>query len=176
MTLLLSPPLRPRNGRTLEVLGIARISTVHQDELSLTDQEDLYRRWLGQHYDGPFNLRMIASQGSGERLDRPESAEARAAVESGRYDLVIAEDLSRIFRRLHAAMFCEFCQDYATRLIAINDRVDTAGDWKLAAYFAVLKHESCNQDTSERIRRSLRSRFAQGGIVQFVIFGYAWPT
>ena len=54
-------------------------------------------------------------------------------------------------------------------------RVDTAGDWKLAACFAVLKHESSNQDTSERIRRSLRSRFAQGGIIQFVIFGYVKP-
>jgi len=33
----------------LKVLGIARISTEHQDVLSLADQEALYRRWLAEH-------------------------------------------------------------------------------------------------------------------------------
>jgi len=45
----LLPPLTPRNGATLKVLGIARISTEHQDVLSLADQEALYRRWLAEH-------------------------------------------------------------------------------------------------------------------------------
>ena len=62
-----------RNGQVLEVLGVARISTLNQDERSLDDQEALLRRWLATHYSGPFNLRMIATQGSGERLDREES-------------------------------------------------------------------------------------------------------
>jgi hypothetical protein len=49
----LQPPLVPRNGATLRVLGIARISTEHQDQRSLADQEALYRRWLDGHAGGP---------------------------------------------------------------------------------------------------------------------------
>ena len=36
------------------------------------------------------------------------------------------------------------------------------------AFFAVFKHESDNKDTVARIRRSLRHRFTQGGVVQTV--------
>src|ERR1700733_11749839 len=126
MQSLLHPPLQPRNGLILWVLGIARISTEHQDERSLDDQEALYRRWLDEHLGGqPYHLEMIAGRGSGECLDRQEALAATAAVESRRIDLVIAEDLGRIFRRVHALLFCELCQDCDTRLIALNDQVDT---------------------------------------------------
>jgi len=46
----LDPPLRPRRGVTLHVLGICRISTVHQDLHSLDDQEALLRRYIADHY------------------------------------------------------------------------------------------------------------------------------
>ena len=97
-------------------------------------------------------------------------------VESSRFDLVITEDLGRICRRVHAHIFCETCEDHETRLIAINDSVDTErDDWRLGSFFAVMRHESYNRDTSQRIRRSLRNRFSQGGVVQTTIFGYIKP-
>jgi DNA invertase Pin-like site-specific DNA recombinase len=158
------------------VLGIARISTEHQDQQSLADQEALYRRWLDQHAGLPYELEMIAGRGSGESLDREEARRARAAVESGQFDLVIAEDLGRIFRRIHAQLFCELCEDYETRLIALNDQVDTAQDnWRLLAGFASMRHEMYNKDTASRIRRTQRNRFQQGGVVQTVVFGYIKP-
>jgi site-specific DNA recombinase len=172
----LQPRLMPRIGHILLVLGIARISTVHQDQRSLADQEALYRAWLDRHAGCPYHLVMIAGRGSGESLDREESRQARAAVESGRYDLVIAEDLGRIFRRVHAQLFCELCLDYETRLIAINDQVDTAQEnWRVLAGFASMRHEMYNADTAKRIRRSLRNRFVQGGVVQAVVYGYIKP-
>jgi DNA invertase Pin-like site-specific DNA recombinase len=172
----LQPPLFPRNGQTLKVLGIARISTEHQDALSLEDQEALYRQWLSQHTDTRSTLIMIAGRGSGESLDREEALRATAEVETGTYDLVIAEDLGRIFRRVHAQLFCELCEDMGTRLIAINDHVDTGSeDWRLHAFFATMRHEMYNADTAKRIRRSLRNRFQQGGVVQTVVFGYIKP-
>ncbi|MFO0878157.1 MAG: recombinase family protein [Gemmataceae bacterium] len=176
MTSLLNPPLRPRRGGDLQVLGIARISTEHQDQRSLVDQEALYRRFLDDHAGLPYHLEMIAGQGSGECLDRKEAIQATAEVESGRFDLVIAEDLGRIFRRAHAHLFCELCEDHGTRLIALNDQVDTAQDnWRVLAGFATMRHEMYNADTAKRIRRTLRSRFTQGGIVQTVIYGYIKP-
>jgi len=172
----LQPPLSARNGRVLEVLAICRISTAHQDERSLADQEASYRVWLDRHTDLPYELTVIASQGSGECLDREAYLEAVAAAESGKYDLIVCEDLGRICRRVHAHIFCENCLDHDTRLIAINDHVDTGReDWHLGSFFAVMRHESYNRDTAARIKRSLRNRFANGGVIQFTIFGYVKP-
>ncbi|MFM7152186.1 MAG: hypothetical protein ACKO23_20350, partial [Gemmataceae bacterium] len=85
----LRSPLAPRNGQRLRVLGIARISTEHQDVRSLADQEALYCRWLEQNHGLPYDLTMIAGRGSGESLVRAEVQQATEAIETGTYDLVI---------------------------------------------------------------------------------------
>src|SRR5690606_461478 len=105
----LQPPLAPRNGRSLRVMAVCRISTVGQDEKSLADQEALYRRWIDQHVNGHYEVIVLSSQGSGECLDRAEYLRAIDLVESGAFDLVLTEDLGRICRRVHAHIFCELC-------------------------------------------------------------------
>ena len=177
MVVRLDPPLKPRRGGILYVLLICRISTVHQDPLSLEDQEALLRRYLAEHYDGQVVIvRVIATQDSGESLDRPELAEAESLVEGRTIDLVLVEDLGRICRRNYAFTFCELAQDHDTRVIALNDHVDTGrGDWQMNALFTTFKHEASNRDTAHRIRRTLRNRFTQGGIVQTTIYGYIKP-
>ena len=173
----LDPPLAPRRGRTLRVLAICRISTEHQDRRSLDDQEALLRRYRRRPPRRPGRLDVIASRGSGEYLDRKELAEAEELIESRTFDLVVAEDLGRHLPPRQAPIeICEMCQDSGTRLIAINDHVDTArDDWRLNAFFAVFRHESYNTDTAQRIRRSLRNRFTQGGVVQTFLYGYVKP-
>jgi site-specific DNA recombinase len=155
------------------VLIIARISTVHQDLRSLADQIALCEKYVRDRYPGPVRFAHIQSRGSGEYLDRAELAQAEVAVESRAYDLAMTEDLGRICRRNRAVDFCELCEDADTRLVAINDSLDTADDgWRLSAFFASFKHESGNKDTSKRIRRTLRNRFEQGGVVQTFPYGY----
>ena len=172
----LQPPLEARNGLMLRVLLICRISSVNQDERSLQDQEALYRRWIADHTDLPTDMVVVSSQGSGECLDREEYLRAIELVESDTFDLVITEDLGRICRRVHAHLFCEICEDHQTRLVAINDHVDTGReDWRLGSFFAVMRHEAYNADTSRRIRRSLRNRFSQGGVLRVSIYGYIKP-
>jgi DNA invertase Pin-like site-specific DNA recombinase len=163
-------------GGSAGLLGIARISTEHQNALSLEDQEAFSRRWLAEHTDLSYRLTMISGRGSGECLDREEARRAENEVESCTYDLVIAEDLGRIFRRIHALLFCELCEDVGTRLIALNDHVDTAQDnWRVLAGFASMRNEMYNADTAKRIRRSLRNRFQMGGVIQSVVFGIIKP-
>ena len=58
--------------------------------------------------------------------EREEYLQLIEMVESGEYDLVLTEDLGRIVRRIHAHLFCELCADHGTRLIALNDHVDTS--------------------------------------------------
>jgi site-specific DNA recombinase len=168
--------LRPRNGVVLRVLVIARISTVHQDARSLDDQVALCQRYVSDRYQGEFETTVIQGRGSGEALDRQDLVDAEAAVETGRYDLVVVEDLGRICRRNYAVYFCKPCEDSQTRLIALDDSLDTArGDWRVNAFFASFKHESANKGTSLRIRRSQRNRFQLGGVVQTFPYGYIKP-
>ncbi len=177
--ILLTPPLEARDGHTLRVLAICRISSTDaakQDVRSLDDQENLIRNWVASHWEGPVEVKVIAGRGSGERLDRQESRDAEDALETRRYDLVISEDLGRIFRRMQAFEFCEIAEDHDTRVIALNDHVDTGAEgWRISAFFASMRHEMYNADTASRIRRTHNNRFRQGGVVQFVIFGYEKP-
>ena len=171
----LEPRIAPRNGRVLKAVGITRISTLNQDIRSLADQQALLRKWVEDRYEGSVEWTFIEGQGSGECLDREQVAEADRLVASGQCDLVVMEDLSRHMRRVHAVLFCEACEDANTRLIAINDGIDTFNDWRLHAFFAAMKHEQSNKDTSLRIKRSLRNRFMQGGVVQTTVYGYVKP-
>jgi site-specific DNA recombinase len=172
----LYPPLAPNSGSILKAILVCRISKVSQDERSLNDQENLLRQWLRDHYDGPIDIRVISGQGSGECLLRREALQLEEAVAEGRVDLVLAEDLGRVYRRLHALIFCETCEDVGTRVFALNDGLDTAQEnWRMCGMFAAMRHEAYNQDTAKRIRRTLRNRFQQGGVVQTHIYGYIKP-
>ena len=70
MAYQLDPPLAPRQGGVLDVLGICRISTLHQDVRSLDDQEALIRRYVSDHYNGPVSFHCLKAQESGEHLER----------------------------------------------------------------------------------------------------------
>jgi DNA invertase Pin-like site-specific DNA recombinase len=176
VAIALNPPLVARDGMTLRVVTVCRISTGQQDERSLDDQLAKLKQFVADHFDGPVEWTAISSRGSGEHLDREEIYRLEGLIEGGRVDLVIAEDLARIFRRKRAYDLCESCVDFRTRLIAINDRVDTAEDgWEDGAFISTWHHERSNRDTSERVKRSLRNRFQQGGVCQTFSFGYIKP-
>lgn len=170
------PAPKPKNGILYKVLVVERISTIHQDERSLDDQGAFSKRWLDQNLDGPYEVEVISSRGSGERLDRIELENLCDRIESGTLDLVIAEDLARICRRSFVIGILEAAEDSGTRVIAINDSVDTNEEnWRFHAGFASMKHESYNVDTSKRIQRSLRNRFQTGQMVHTLPAGYIKP-
>ncbi|WDI43774.1 recombinase family protein [Bremerella sp. P1] len=168
--------LPPKNGVVYQVLIVARISTEHQDPRSLSDQETLCRQWADSNVSGQTNVRVIESQGSGELLDRQELRDLETAIESNKYDFLIVEDVGRICRRHRVHDFLEMAIDNDTRVIAINDHIDTlVDDWKLKISFASMHHEISNADTGKRIRRTLRSRHMQGLVVQCLPYGYIKP-
>jgi site-specific DNA recombinase len=64
-----SKPLLPRNGETLVVGIVARISGCpNQKELSLDHQIDHGKEVIAELYDGPVEFRTIATNGKGEQL------------------------------------------------------------------------------------------------------------
>ena len=136
-------PLVPRVvGGPLRVLVIGRISTVHQDLESIEASYRYVSRHLGRLYQGPLHLKQLGEQGSGLRSDRPSIVEAEREIATGTWDLVIAEDLSRIYR--NPRLIYAFVQDAVqceTRVIGIGDNLDTADEnWEVALGAAALEH------------------------------------
>lgn len=177
---LFSPPLAPpRNGHTYQFIVVGRVSDPRpgkQDERSLDDQQALWGQRLRDNVDVPYQVTVVNGKGSGELLEREEYQRLIDLVESRKFDAVFAEDLGRVVRRIHAHLFGELCEDTDTRLVAPNDRVDTAQPgWREASIFSAFHHERSNRDTSERIKRTHRNRFMNGGCLRDLRFGWLKP-
>ncbi|MCA9117318.1 MAG: recombinase family protein [Planctomycetaceae bacterium] len=178
----LNPPLKARHGQTLKVILVGRVSDPRPGkqnrDQSLGDQQSLQHRWLAQHAGMPLDITVVAGSGSGELLDREEYVELQRLTNTGRFDLVLTEDLGRIARRVDAYQFCELCEDRGTRLIAINNHnVDTeTPGWRDAAFFNAYFYEKHNRDKSENLKGRLRSRFQAGGALERPLYGYVDPA
>lgn len=171
--------VRARNGRVIRILFIVRVSSPgegKQDIRSNDDQVQLLREFVKANIREPYEIVVISGTGSGENLSRPQFLELYEKIESEQFDLVLVEDLARIARRLKTHDVCELCIDCGTRLISLNDNVDTADEgWEDRSIFAAWHHQRSNRDTSLRIKRSLNNHFTNGGALSLPIFGYIKP-
>lgn len=171
-------PIRPRNGHTLVVGIVARISGgPNQKELSLDDQIDHAKQVVAEMYDGPVEYRVIATKAKGERLDRPELAEVETMLRSGEADFLLAEDIGRIVRGTAVSELCGIAVDNRVRVLAPNDCIDTAEDtWEEDVIAACRDHVGHNAHTSKRIKYKLMNRFKKfGGAMARPIYGYVVP-
>ncbi len=109
--------LTPRNGHTLMVCTVARISGCqNQKEMSLEDQIDNASEEVAELYEGSVDFHTIETKAKGESLDRPELQQIEAAYKSGKYDLFVFDDLSRLIRGGEAARLLGIGVDHGTRL------------------------------------------------------------
>ncbi|HYE19758.1 MAG TPA: hypothetical protein VEA69_15010 [Tepidisphaeraceae bacterium] len=172
-------PLVPRNGHTLVVGIVARISgCANQTELSLEDQVDHGKEVVVGLYDGPVEYRLVQTTGKGERLDRPELAEVEQMLRRGELDLLICEDLGRLVRGTAAKDLCAIAVDNFTRVIAPNDFIDTNDEtWEEDVIAACRDHVGHNAHTSKRLKHKLMNRFVKfGGATARPVAGYAVPA
>lgn len=157
-------PRTPRNGHTLVVGIVARISGCqNQKELSLEDQIDHGKQVVAEYYQGPADYRVIATKGKGERLDRPELAELEALLRTRELDLLVVEDIGRLVRGAEAVRLCGIAVDHGVRVLAPNDCVDTAEDsWEEDEISACRDHVGHNAHTSKRLKHKFRSTSVSG--------------
>lgn len=171
-------PLIPRNGHTLVVGIIARISGCkNQKEVSLEDQVDHGKQVVTDDYQAPVEYRVIATKGKGERLDRPELEQIEAMLRTGELDLLVAEDIGRMVRGAEAVRLCGIAVDHGTRVIAPNDCIDTSEEsWEEDVISACRDHVGHNAHTSKRLKHKLMNRFVKfGGATPREIYGYIKP-
>ncbi|MBL9083083.1 MAG: recombinase family protein [Planctomycetales bacterium] len=167
-------PLSPKSGDTLRVIALGRISTVYQDVENIAASYRYIESYLGKIYQGPLDITFLGEQASGMRTDRTTIRQAEDLIAGGQIDLVVAEDLSRIYRNpRHQYNFVQDAVDAGTRVILIGDHLDTADEnWEVMMGAAALRHGLHIPDTRRRVRRTATHAFHQGGMVQKIRFGY----
>lgn len=168
-------PLCPKNPNgPLKVILIGRISTEHQNLESIDASFRYAQEFLARLYDGPVEFKQLGERASGMLVDRATIREAEDLIATGEWDLVLAEDLSRIFRNpRHQLGFVQDTVDSETRVICIADNIDTASDhWEVMLGAAALRHGTMIPDTRRRVRRSATHAFHSGGMVLRVKYGY----
>ena len=124
------------------------------------------QQFIERHYKGPVRYKLLGEQFSAKVLDQSVIIEAAELMATGEWDVLIAENLSRICRNpLHQYNFVQNCVDVGTRLICIADSLDTADqNWETMVSLATLRHWLSVPDTRRRIKRTARGS-SHGGDV-----------
>lgn len=165
-------------GRKIRVVIYARYSTDEQNPQSIEAQVAYCRRFLTALglSDDELQITVLSDPGiSGEIIHRPGILQVLEGIQKRRFDLVVPEDASRLYRNVSATMeFAETAVDHDVRLICINDEVDTADEeyWEDRLYEAARHHAKSNKLTSRRIQRALEDLWEQGAAIGLLKPGY----
>jgi hypothetical protein len=167
--------LEPKRADGLAmVLSLGRVSTEGQQLSNIEAGHDYAEAVLKQVHSGPAHVKRLGEQGSGMLVERAAILEAYEEILSGKWDLVLMEDVSKAYRNprwIYA--FVQDCVDNGVRVIAPGDSLDTADEnWEVVLGTAALRHGLHIPDTRRRVRRTGIKAFNDGGMVLRVRFGY----
>jgi DNA invertase Pin-like site-specific DNA recombinase len=176
----LRQPLQLPTGRELRVLIHARFSTEEQRQSSIDDQIAACRAFLDVSLPKGTKPTRIAvevikePEVSGEIADRPGINQVWAGIEAKRWDVIIAEESSRLYRHhTKAGELFESAVDAGVRVICPSDYIDTADDdWPDRLHMCQMQHARSNFYTRQRIRRAHDGLWARGAAVGNTVIGY----
>jgi len=107
--------------------------------------------------------------------DRRTIREAEDMIADGKVDLILVEDVGRIYRDpRHLIAFVNDVVDAGVRLVSINDALDFADgdDWETTLTIAMVRHGFAAVDARKRVNRMATYAFNRGGDVKKIRFGY----
>lgn len=171
----MSIPIVVPAGRRLRVVLYARFSTDEQNQNSITDQFAACRRFLKKMGVTACNIDEFRDEEiSGEEVHRPGIDAVREGIINKRWDLLVSEESSRLFRHPSGCMtFFEEAVDIGLRLICLNDFIDTAEDnWQKHLRDAQDNHCEANRLTRLRVGRAFEARWDNGHAVTWLRPGY----
>lgn len=101
---------------------------------------------------------------SGTTFDRPDFQRMIGDIQSGKINMVVTKDLSRLGRNyVMTGQYTDFIfPQYGIRYIAVNDSVDTLNDDNDIAPFKNILNEMYAKDTSKKISSARRVSAKQG--------------
>jgi hypothetical protein len=177
---LRQPIQLPPNGQPLRALIHARFSTEEQRQSSIDDQVAACRTFLESNLPKGWTPQQIEidvitePEVSGEIADRPGINKVWAGIEAKRWQVIIAEESSRLYRHhTKAGELFESAVDADVRVICPSDYIDTADDdWPDRLHMCQMQHSRSNFYTRQRIRRAHDGLWARGAVVGNTVIGY----
>jgi site-specific DNA recombinase len=167
-------------GKPLHVLIHARFSTEEQRQSSIDDQVAACRAFLEANLPKGTKPTQVTVEVirepeiSGEIADRPGINQVWAGIEAKRWELIIAEESSRLYRHhTKAGELFESAVDAGVRVICPSDYIDTADDdWPDRLHMCQMQHARSNFYTRQRIKRAHDGLWARGAAVGNTVVGY----
>ena len=166
--------------RRLDVLIHTRYSTDEQSQSSIDGQINSCQRFLTanlprDHRPEQVNVEIIREpEISGEIADRPGINQVWAGIKTHRWDVILAEESSRLYRHMtFASLFFDTAVDAGIRVICPTDFIDTADeDWPERLHAALGHHGRANHFTRRRIKRAQENRWVSGAAMGPLAIGY----
>jgi len=176
----LRQPIVIPTGRPLRALIHARFSTEEQRQSSIDDQVASCRSFLEANLPKGYKPQQVVveviaePEVSGEIADRPGINQVWAGIEAKRWDVILAEESSRLYRHhTKAGELFESAVDAGVRIICPSDYIDTADDdWPDRLHICQMQHSRSNFYTRQRIRRAHDGLWARGAAVGNTKIGY----
>jgi DNA invertase Pin-like site-specific DNA recombinase len=176
----LRQPIVIPTGKTLRVLIHARFSTEEQKQSSIDDQVASCRSFLESNLPKGYKPQQVVvevitePEVSGEIADRPGINQVWAGIEAKRWDVILAEESSRLYRHhTKAGELFESAVDADVRIICPSDVLDTLDDdWPDRLHMCQMQHARSNFYTRLRIRRAHDGLWARGAAVGNTVIGY----
>jgi DNA invertase Pin-like site-specific DNA recombinase len=176
----LRQPIVIPTGKPLRVLIHARFSTEEQRQSSIDDQVAACRAFLDANLPKGTRPAQVAvdvitePEVSGEIADRPGINQVWAGIDAKRWDLIVAEESSRLYRHhTKAGELFESAVDAGVRVICPSDYIDTADDdWPDRLHMCQMQHARSNFYTRQRIKRAHDGLWARGAAVGNTVIGY----
>lgn len=144
---------------------------------SINNQKEYLTRYVSEH---AWNIyKIYADDGkSGLTYDRPAFNEMIADIESGKINLVLTKDLSRLGRDyIQTGYYIEkYFPEHGIRYIAVSDGIDTANNTNInndIGPFKAVLNDMYAKDISKKVRVAFATKRINGQFIgAFAPFGY----
>ena len=151
---------------------LSREEAQKSESTSITNQKKIVEAYCKQH--GITILKYFVDDGwSGGNFERPGFQEMMRALESGKANVVITKDLSRLGRDMRESSYYaeQFFPENQIRYIAIADNFDSETE-NVMAPFQFAMNEVYLRDGSRKIKDVLRMKRQRGEYCACAPYGY----
>ena len=147
----------------------------YQESESIVNQRNLLMQYIKENKLN-FISEYVDDGVSGTSFDRPAFNKMIADIESGKINMVITKDLSRLGRNyVQSGLYIEsYFPEHGVRFVAILDNIDTSYDSSnndIAPFKSIL-NEMYAKDTSKKINSVLQSKRNLGEYLGTPPYGY----
>lgn len=144
------------------------------DSSSIVTQKDMLTRYAHEQNFCIYDV-YIDDGYSGTNFDRPAFQKMKQDIESGKVNLVITKDLSRLGRDyiISGQLIEEYFPKHNVRYIAITDGFDSINKYNDIAPFKNVVNELYARDISKKIRSAFETKMKEGKFIgNFAPYGY----